>query len=69
MDIRLYTGLIIRKDGEYLVCRDPFGHLKWSNSPWSAWSTRIIANARSVAEKVGGEIMLFNPVAGKVMTL
>ena len=67
MDIRRETGLIIRKDGQYLVGKVMFSEeLRWSASPWDAWRTRIRANARSVAEKVDGEIMLFNPVAGQI---
>lgn len=67
MDIRKQTGLIIRKDNEYLVGRVIYtGELKWSSSPWEAWRTRIRANAKSIAEKTGGEIMLFNPVAGQL---
>lgn len=67
MDIREKTGLIIRKDGKYLVGKIVFSdELRWSLSPWDAWRTRIRANARSIAEKTGGEIMLFNPVAGQL---
>lgn len=67
MDIREKTGLIIRKDGKYLVGKIVFSdELRWSLSPWDAWWTRIRANARSIAEKTGGEIMLFNPVAGQL---
>lgn len=67
MDIRLKTGLIIRKDNEYLVGRVIYtGELRWSLSPWDAWKTRVRANARSIADKTGGEIMLWNPVAGQL---
>ena len=67
MDIRLETGLIIRKDNEYLVGRVIYtGELRWSHSPWDAWKTRVRANARSIADKTGGEIMLWNPVAGQL---
>lgn len=67
MDIRRKTALIIRKDREYLVGRDElFGGLIWNSSPWAAWSTRIRANAKSIQQKVGGEIMLWNPVAGQI---
>lgn len=67
MDIRGETALIIRKDGEFLVGKIIFlNELRWSRSPWDAWKTRIRANARSIAEKTGGEIMLFNPVAGQL---
>lgn len=67
MDIRRKTGLIIRKGTEYLVGKIVFSEeLRWSTSPWDAWRTRIRANARSIAEKTGGEIMLFNPVSGEL---
>jgi hypothetical protein len=67
MNIRLETGLIIRKDNEYLVGRVIYtGELRWSLSPWDAWKTRVRANARSIADKTGGEIMLWNPVAGQL---
>ena len=66
-DIRLCTGLIIMKDSEFLVGRIiGTDGLKWSKSPWEAWRTRIRANARSVQSKIGGDIMLFNPIAGKI---
>ena len=67
MDIRGETALIIRKDGEFLVGKIIFSNeLRWSRSPWDAWKTRIRAKARSIAEKTGGEIMLFNPVTGQL---
>ncbi len=70
MDIRLLTALIIRKDGMYLVGKKLWSdELRWSDSPWDAWKTRIRAKARSVQEKVGGEIMLWNPVAGQIRRL
>ena len=67
MDIRLKSGLIIRKNGEFLVGTILYStDLRWSGSPWDAWRTRIRAKARSIAEKTGGEIMLFNPVTGQI---
>jgi len=67
MDIRRQTALIIRKDGEYLVGKMLWSQdLRWSSSPWDAWRTRIRANAKSVQQKAGGEIMLFNPVTGQI---
>lgn len=67
MNIRLKTGLIIRKDGMYLVGRILYSKdLRWSASPWDAWRTRIRAEAMSVRDKTGGEICLFNPVAGQL---
>ena len=67
MDIRKKTALIIRKDNRYLVGYVLWSdELRWSIYPWDAWRTRIRANARSIAEKTGGEIMLFNPVSGQI---
>lgn len=67
MDIRLKTALVIRKDGKYLVGKIIYSNeMKWSDSPWDAWRTRIRAKARSVQEKVGGDIMLFNPITGQI---
>lgn len=67
MDIRKETGLIIRKDGEYLVGTILYStDLRWSRSPWDAWRTRKRADAARVAAAVGGEILLFNPVAGQI---
>ena len=67
MDIRRKTCLIIRRGPEFLVGRVFFSdELRWSASPWDAWKTRIRANARSIAEKTGGEIMLFNPINGQM---
>lgn len=67
MDIRLKTGLIISRGHEYLVGTVVYSEeLRWSIYPWDAWRTRIRAEARSIAEKTGGNIMLFNPVAGQL---
>ena len=66
MDIRRETALIIRKGNEFLVGRDGFGNLIWNSSPWAAWRTRIRAEALGVAEKTGGVVMLWNPVAGQM---
>lgn len=67
MDIRLKTALVIRKDGKYLVGKVIYSNeMKWSDSPWDAWQTRVRAKARSIQEKVGGDIMLFNPITGQI---
>ena len=67
MDIRLQTGIIIEKDGEYLVCAVPYSNqLRWSASPWDAWITREMYQSERVAKRVGGVEMLFNPVAGQL---
>lgn len=67
MDIRTKTGLIIRKDGEYLVaCQIGTGNLVWSISPWDAWITRRREDAERVNAVIGGELTLFNPISGQV---
>ena len=70
MDLRLYTCIIIRKNGEYLVGR-VFGsrELRWSISPFDAWRTRDREKARIVVRKTGGITILFNPVIGKTQIL
>ena len=66
-DLRKATGLIIRIGNEYLIGYFPVTRqLEWRNSPWDAWMTRIPANAKSMADKTGGEIMLFNPIVGQL---
>lgn len=65
MDPRLLTGIIIEKDGEYLVGMIIGTHeLRWSTSPWDAWRTRKRDKAFIVADKVGGKRYLFNPIVG-----
>ena len=66
-DIRKKTGLIIHRGNEYLVGTILFStDLRWSRSPYDAWITRDRDAAHAVAMKVGGDIALFNPVAGQL---
>ena len=66
-DIRKQTGIIIQRDGMYLVGTICYStELRWSRSPCDAWITRDRADAARVAGKVGGVRMLFNPVAGQI---
>lgn len=67
MDIRLYTRCIVEKNGEYLL--GLWGFPRWSNSPYDAWHTRTKADAIRVAWKLGGHLMLFNPIAGQLVPL
>ena len=67
MDCREYTRLIVKKDGEYLVgCVLGTKILKWDDSPYDAWWTRIKERAIRVANGVDGQIMLFNPIVGQL---
>lgn len=62
-DIRKATCLIIRKNNEYLVGTILYStDLRWSISPYDAWQTRDKAAAEMVARKVGGIMVLFNPI-------
>jgi len=66
-EIRKQTCIIIRKDGEYLVGTILYSRdLRWSYSYNDAWRTRDRDAARAVAGITGGEMMLFNPIIGKV---
>lgn len=66
MDIRKETCIIIEKDGEYLVGTILYSEdLRWSGSPYDAWRTRRKEDAARVAGKVGGEMVLFNPVVNQ----
>lgn len=70
MDIRLYTRCIVHKNGQFLQGRRMLlGELIWNSSPWDAWATRRLADAASVARKVGGTVVLFNPIIGRTAPL
>ena len=70
VNIRNYTRVIIRKNGEYLQGKEMLtNRLHWNNSRYTAWYTRDADLARKVAIKTGGIAMLFNPVVGKVEVL
>ena len=64
MDIRKQTSLIVAKNGSFLVGFSVF--LRFSQSPYDAWRTRKVETARMVADRIGGELMLFNPVVGQL---
>ena len=67
MDIRKSTVLIIKRGAEYLVGRIPYStELRWSGSPYDAWKTREKEKAQAVAHVVGGDLWLFNPIAGQL---
>jgi len=65
-DIRRKTCIVIRKNGEYLVGYIVFtDELRWSDSPYDAWKTRNKEKAAEVARKVGGVMVLFNPIVNQ----
>ena len=67
MNIRLATGLIIRKGPDFLVGTVLYStELRWSWSPWDAWRTRNWKEAEDIARVTGGDLWLFNPVAGQL---
>ena len=69
-NIRKKTGIIIHRPGEYLVGRIIYSSdLRWSIYPGDAWITRDKEAARRVADKVGGELMLFNPIVRQIRKL
>ena len=70
MDIRELTCLIIKKGNEFLVGTICFStDLRWSIYASDAWRTRDKKIAEMVARKVGGVIMLYNPVINEMREL
>jgi len=67
--LRRRTRLIIRKDHEWLVGGEKLSFLRMSISPYDAWQTISLYDARKVAEKIGGEIYMFNPIVGELRKL
>ena len=68
--LRKATCVIIRKDGEYLVGTILYStDLRWSQSPYDAWKTRRKEDAERVAGKVGGEMVLFNPIVRQMKAI
>ena len=67
MDIRKSTVLIIKRGAEFLVGRIPYSmEFRWSGSPYDAWSTRVREQAEVVARATGGDLWLWNQVAGQL---
>ena len=61
--IRQATCIIIRKGNEFLVgVILKSTDLRWSTSPYDAWSTRERRDAEMVAAMVGGVPVLWNPI-------
>ena len=70
MDIRLETCIIIQKDGDYLVGKIKGSmDLRWSIYAHEAWRTRDRKDAERVAQRVGGKMMLFNPIVRQMKAL
>lgn len=65
-DIREKTTLVVEKDGQYLMAFNFF--LRYALSPYDAWQTRDIEAAQMVADRIKGNLMLFNPVVGQIRT-
>lgn len=66
-DIRLRTGLIIKKGNEYLVGMIMHTSIpRWSTSPYDAWITRDRVVARKLADLFEGKLLLFNPILGQI---
>lgn len=67
MNIRKCTVLIIKRGAEFLVGRIQYSmEFRWSGSPYDAWGTREREQAEAVARVTGGDLWLWNPVAGQL---
>ena len=52
-----------------MVGCDLNGNLRWSRSVYDAWRTKDRMSAYRVAWRVGGSVLLFNPIVGKTKSL
>ena len=70
MDIREQTCIIIRKNNLYLQGKECFTNKpKWTQYRHQAWKTRKKKTAAEIARKVGGVMVLFNPVANQTKVI
>lgn len=70
MDIREQTCIIIRKNNLYLQGKECFTNKpKWTQYRHQAWKTRNKETAEEIARKVGGVMVLFNPVADQMKVI
>lgn len=69
-DIRRKTGIIIRKNSEYLQGRIIYSEeLRWTNSQYDAWRTRDREAAERIARITGGVMVLFNPIVNQMKVM
>lgn len=69
-DIRRKTGIIIRKNREYLQGRIIYSEeLRWTNSQYDAWRTRDREAAERIARITGGVMVLFNPIVNQMKVM
>lgn len=70
MNIREQTCIIIRKNKLFLQGKECFTNKpKWTQYRHQAWKTRDKERAAEIARKVGGVMVLFNPVADQVKVI
>ena len=70
MDIRTKTCIIIRKNRLFLQGKECYTNKpKWTQYRHQAWKTRDKEKAAEIARKVGGVMVLFNPVADQMKVI
>lgn len=70
MDSRKEECIIIRKNREFLQGKEWItGQPLWTQYTYNAWRTQNEEEAAEVARKLGGVMVLFNPVNGKKKVL
>ena len=70
VDIREQTYLIIRKNRLFLQGKEWItGETLWTQYAYNAWRTKDREEAEEVARKLGGVMVLFNPVTGKTRVI
>lgn len=68
--LRKATVLIVKRGSEFLVASKQYSmELRWSRSAYDAWKSRDAEKARKVAERLGGDLWLFNPITGELREL
>lgn len=68
--VKKATCLIIRKNSEYFVGTILYStDLRWSTSPYDAWMTKNVKIAEEAARRLGGIVMVWNPIIRRMKVL
>ena len=63
------AGLIVTKDGEFLVSTPYDGFMRWSNNIYDAKLFERYRMAKMIADQMGGSLMKFCPVTGEAVNV
>ena len=69
MEIEDYSRFIVSKYGQYLVCvNESTKAADWRPNIYDAWWTVDINAAKKVARILGGRVVKFNPIIGRIIS-